>query len=671
MEQSRYNKDEIKLLPINPGIYRFYAKNNDLIYVGKAKNIKKRVQSYFTKQKNISLKTAKMVSQIQDIEFTIVNSEYEALLLESTIIKNNSPKYNILLRDDKTYPYICIINERFPRIMAIRKMNKSTGEYFGPYSDLSTMNSILDLIKDTFTIRTCKFNLSKPNIENKKIKVCLEYHIKNCKGPCEGLQSQKDYDNDITQIRNILKGNFQEVRKMLNKKMLQYAQNLNFEKAQQIKEKIIAIDKYYAKSLIISPIHTKDIDVFAITTDSIDVNRKFCTLNDKIVQNSILDKPDFTDKNAEIIPYINKISTSKISNNDNNVPNCFNKIFISYLKIHKGVIVFTKNIEIARKLDESVEEIFTLAIVHLRSEYSSNAKEVISNMNFEKINHLRLKGNKNPKFDIKKDINIIFPKKGDKRKLLELAIKNVLNAKKDTIEKKRMQENKSWPMLKQLEIDLGLSTIPRHIECFDNSNMGGSNPVAAMICFKDGHPYKKGYRHYNIKTVEGPNDYASMEEIIERRYDYQRSSRSRNLDFPDLILIDGGKGQLNSAVKTLKKLNLYDKVEIRSIAKKLEEIYKPNDQFPLHLCKTSNSLKFVQKVRDEAHRFAINFHKLQRSKNAFKSELDDIKGIGLKTATILLKHFGSVKKIKKASSQELVDIIGSHKSKIILKYFKI
>ncbi len=670
MGNTRYTKNNLDSLPSEPGIYKFYTKDDILIYVGKANSIKKRVKSYFSKQKKTSPKTTKMVSQIYGIEFTIVNSEHEALLLESSVIKNNNPKYNILLRDDKSYPYICIMNERFPRILATRNVIKKAGEYFGPYPDLSTMNNILELIKDTFTLRTCKFNLSKKNIDSKKIKVCLEYHIKNCKGPCEGLQTQKNYDNDILQIRNLLKGNFQEVRKNLNLKMLQYAKNLQFEKAQNIKEKISAIDKYYARSLIISPKNERDIDVFAITTDSCDLNTKLSNIRHNLHTPNKISKNIQTDKIPLSEPITDDFITQTPSTEKNETiteglikqePSNFKKVFISYIKIHKGVVVFTKNMELSRNLEESLKEILILAIVHLRFEYGSSAKEIITNVNIIDSSDLK-------SISDDETLKVIFPQKGDKRKLVELAIKNALNAKKDAITKNKTLENKKYSLLNQLMLDLGLNSIPRHIECFDNSNTLGTNPVSAMVCFKDGMKYANGYRRYNIKTVKGPNDCASMEEVILRRYD-DENSKHKKLDTPNLIIIDGGKGQLNSAIKSLKKINLNDKIEIRSIAKKLEEIYKPRDPFPLLLCKTSSSLKFIQKIRDEAHRFAINFHKSKRLKSSFKSELDNIKEIGPKTMHKLLSKFGSVKNIKEASSYELIEVIGKHKAQIVLQYF--
>ncbi len=605
MKTTKYSIDEINLLPKEPGIYKFYDIHDNLIYVGKAKNIKKRINNYFIEKKETSIKTRKMVNKINHIEYTIVNSEYEALLLENNIIKNNNPKYNILLRDDKTFPYICILNERFPRIISTRKVDKKIGHYYGPFSNLPTMYNILELIKDIYTIRTCNLNLSENNIKKNKFKVCLEYHIKNCKGPCENLQSENDYNEDIIQIKNILKGNFQEVKKQLKLKMNIASENLKFEIAQNYKEKIKAIDHYYSKSLVTNPTQIKDIDVFAIKADLIE-------------------------------------------NND------FNKVFISYIKIQKGLITFTKSIEIQRKLDETLKEILSLAIIYLREKHNSKAKEIISNMDLKGV-----------------DLNAatILPKIGDKKKLLDLAIKNVLNSKKDFFKKKEKGIDKSNIILENLKKDLNLKNIPNHIECFDNSNLQGTTPVAAMVCFLNGKPSKKNYRHFNIKTVLGPNDFASMEEVVERRYKKIILDKEKKLNFPDLIIIDGGKGQLNSAIKILKKLNIYDKIEIISIAKRLEEIYKPNDQYPIHLSKISPSLKLIQRIRDEAHRFAITFHKLKRDKKDIKSELDNIKGIGPKTIQSLLKHFKFIKNIKKASEKDIIKLIGKNKARIIKQYF--
>ena len=605
MKATKYSIDEINLLPKEPGIYKFYDASDNLIYVGKAKNIKKRINSYFIEKKETNIKTRKMLKKIHHIEYTIMNSEYEALLLENNIIKNNNPKYNILLRDDKTFPYICILNERFPRIISTRKVDKKIGQYYGPFSNLPAMYNILELIKDIYTIRTCNLNLSENNINKNKFKVCLEYHIKNCKGPCENLQSEDDYNEDISQIKNILKGNFQEVKKDLKLKMNEASKNLEFEIAQNLKEKIEAIDHYYSKSLVTNPSQIKDIDVFAI-------------------------KADFDD------------------NND------FNRVFISYIKIEKGLITFTKSIEVQRKLDETLKEILSLAIIYLREKHRSEAKEIISNID--------LKG-------IDLNTNTILPKIGDKKKLLDLAIKNVLNSKRDFFKKKEKGIDKSNIILENLKKDLNLKNLPKHIECFDNSNLQGTTPVAAMVHFLNGKPSKNNYRHFNIKSVLGPNDFASMEEVVERRYKKIILDKENKLKLPDLIIIDGGKGQLNSAIKILNKLNIYDKVEIISIAKRLEEIYKPNDQYPIHLSKTSPSLKLIQRIRDEAHRFAITFHKLKRDKKDIKSELDNIKGIGPKTIQNLLKHFKFVKNIKKASEKDLIELIGKTKTKIIKDYF--
>ncbi|MCP3659293.1 MAG: excinuclease ABC subunit C [Bacteroidetes bacterium] len=604
MKIHRYTKNQINLLPKNPGIYKFYGIKENLIYVGKAKNIKKRVNSYFTDKKEPSIKTRKMVKKVEYIEYTIVNSEYEALLLENNLIKNNKPKYNILLRDDKTFPFICILDERFPRIITTRKVEDKMGEYYGPFSNLQAMYKILDLIKDTFTIRTCNLNLSKKNIEKKKFKICLEYHIKNCKGPCENFQTENDYNDDINQIKNILKGNFNEVKKRLKNQMLESAKNQKFETAQEYKEKIEAIDQYYSKSLVTNPINAIDIDIFAITTDNTNAN--------------------------------------------------FEKAYISYIKIKKGLITFTKNIEIQRKLEETIKEILILGIVYLREQHASNAKLIITNINIEKeiLN-----------------AEVLVPKIGDKRKLLELAIKNVLLAKKDNLEKDQKNKDKSNVVLYNLQKDLNLKKLPINIECFDNSNLQGTTPVSAMVSFINGKPSKKNYRHFNIKEVSGPNDFASMEEVVRRRYK-KILLENRIEGLPNLIVIDGGKGQLSSAIKALKNLDIFNKIEIISIAKRLEEIYKPNDSYPIHLNKSSSSLKILQYIRDEAHRFAINFHKHKRDKQNIKSELHNIKGIGPKTVQLLLKHYKSINGIKETKKENIIELVGISKAKLIESFLK-
>ncbi len=595
MKISSYSINQRNLLSSNPGIYRFYDKFGVLIYVGKAKNIKKRVVSYFNKSTNHSLKTQKMVNQVDSIECTIVNSEYEALLLENNLIKNNNPKYNILLRDDKTYPYLCILDERFPRIISTRDLKRHKGKFFGPFTDVGSMNKILSLIKELFKIRTCNYNLSIANIEKKKFKVCLEYHIKNCKGPCENLQSEDNYNNDMSQIEHILKGNFFFVKKELKIRMNEASNKLEFEIAQKYKEKINALDKYYHKSLIINPLKSENLDVFSITS------------NDK-------------------------------------------KGFVSYLKVMNGIITFTQTIEIDKKLEESDEEILLTVIIYLRQKHKSNSVEIISNidLNNESLN-----------------AKTIVPKIGDKRKILDLAIKNSLLAKKESISKNfNERENKTLNIIHE---DLNLKSVPNYIECFDNSNTQGTNPVAAMVCFKDGKPSKKLYRLFNIKTVKGPNDYASMKEIVLRRYKKIVEDKE---PLPNLIIIDGGKGQLSSAISALKEVGILEKVDIISIAKKLEEIYKPNDPYPIHLDKKSFSLRLIQRIRDEAHRFAIKFHKRKRDIKSIKTQLEGIKGIGPKTIQILLRTFGSISNIKNSTLEEISNIIGNKKASLIKQFLK-
>lgn len=596
MEVPYYTREEYHKLPDEPGVYKFHNKDKKLIYVGKAKNLKKRVSSYFNKTLHTNRKTTKMVSEIETIEFTIVDSEFEALLLENSLIKKNQPKYNILLKDDKSYPYILLTDERFPRIMPTRRMVPGAGKYFGPFASVKAMNNILDLIRSLYTLRTCRYDLSEKNIAQDKFKVCLEYHIGNCKGPCEGLQTEEDYDKDIAQISSILKGNLGVPRNYFRQKMQEAAEQLDFETAQAYKEKQELLSKYQAKSTVVNP-QIGDTDVFTIVSDE------------------------------------------KVA-------------FINYLRANNGAIVLTKTIEVKKKLDESEEDILALMIVELRDRYLSNTKEILTNIELP--------------FTINQ-VHITVPKIGDKRKLTELSIKNALYYKKERNNKilsSKQQENR---ILIKIRDDLRLKKLPMRIECFDNSNLQGTNPVASMVCFVNGKPSKKDYRKFNIKTVTGSDDFASMHEIVFRRY---KRLITEETDLPDLIVIDGGKGQLSAACKALKELNIYGEVPIVGIAKRLEEIYTPEDPYPLHIDKKSESLKLLQHIRDEAHRFAITFHRQKRSNSTFRSELEDIEGIGKKTALSLLKNFKSVKRIKEASLEELSSLIGPQKAKSVRKAFK-
>ena len=565
MKVPYYTPDQVRLLPDQPGVYKFYNDERTLIYVGKAKNLKNRVSSYFNKSKGANRKTRKMASEVRTIEFTIVNSEFDALLLENSLIKKNQPRYNILLKDDKSYPYILLTDERFPRIIPTRRLIHGQGKYFGPFASVKGMNNILDLLKNLYHIRTCRYDLSEKNVREKKYKVCLEYHIGNCKGPCEALQAEEEYNADIEQATNILKGNLAVARSYFRVKMQEAAENLEFELAQQYKEKTALLAKYQAKSLVVND-HIGDTDVFTIVSD---------------------------DQMA----------------------------FVNYLKANKGAIVLTKTIEVKKKLDESDPDILALIMVEMRERYRSTATEVLSNVEAP----LTIDG-----------VSFTIPKIGDKRKLVDMSIKNALYYKRERFN--RVQDNKqriSRVVLK-LQEDLGMKVPPVHIECFDNSNMQGSFPVASMVCFKNGRPSKKDYRKFNIKTVVGPDDFASMYEIVFRRY---RRLIDEDLEMPQLIVIDGGKGQLSAACRALKDLGIYGDIAIIGIAKRLEEIYRPEDPYPLHIDKKSESLKVIQRARDEAHRFAITFHRQKRSNAAFRSELEDIKGIGKKDRDFTAQEF--------------------------------
>ncbi|MEQ9443875.1 MAG: excinuclease ABC subunit UvrC [Cyclobacteriaceae bacterium] len=591
MEIPYYTPDQVHLLPDQPGIYKYYDVDRTLIYVGKAKNLKKRVSSYFTRSKNTNRKTAKMVREIRTIEFTIVNSEFDALLLENSLIKKNQPKYNILLKDDKSYPFILLTNERFPRIIATRQRIPDAGIYFGPFASVKAMNNILELFRNLYTLRTCRYDLSEENIKASKYKVCLEYHIGNCKGPCEDLQSEEDYNRDIEQATNILKGNMGVARTYFKEKMQQAAEALEFEVAQQYKEKLSLLVKYQAKSVVVNT-HIGDTDVFTIVSD-------------------------------EQIAYIN------------------------YLKANKGTIVLTKTIEIKKKLDESDEDILMLMIVELRERYLSATKEILTNIAVP----VSLE-----------DVTITIPKIGDKRKLVDMSVKNALYYKQERVNRVQEYQQRVSRVVLKLQEDLRLKHPPLHIECFDNSNLQGSNPVASMVCFKNGKPSKQDYRKFNIKTVVGSDDFASMYEVVFRRY---KRLLEEEIELPNLIVIDGGKGQLNAACQALKDLGIYGDVPILGIAKRLEEIYTPEDPYPLHIDKKSESLKLIQRIRDEAHRFAITFHRKKRSNAALRSELEDIKGIGKKTVLSLLKNFKSVKNIREVSEEELAGLIGASKAKAI------
>jgi len=587
-------KEAISSLPDSPGIYRYYNREEELIYVGKAKSLKKRVSSYFNKQSQYNRKTEKLVSEIARIEFTMTNSEFDALLLENNFIKQNQPKYNILLKDDKTFPYLCILKERFPRIIYTRKYLPKQGEYFGPYTSVVSMKAVLELVRQLYSIRTCSLLLSQENIEQKKFKVCLEYHIGNCKGPCEGLQEEASYLEEIVQARNILKGDLSVVEDEFSRRMNEASAALEFEKAGLYKYKLELVEKFQTKSLVVNRKLT-DIDVITITSSE-------------------------------------------------------THAFVNYLQIKEGSIIFSKNIEVKKKLDEADEDILSLVVQELRSTYQSNNPEVYTNRT------LTVKSD---------DFENVVPQIGDKKKLVDLSLKNALYLKKEKEIDKEEQKAKKNKVLHIMQENLRLLNYPKIIECFDNSNFQGANPVASMVRFVDGKPDKKGYRHFNIKTVTGPDDFASMKEIVGRRYKRIMEEES---EYPQLIIVDGGKGQLSSACEALQELGLYGKIPIIGIAKRLEEIYYPEDSVPLLISKKSPALLLIQRIRDEAHRFAITFHRQKRSKTTFVTEIENIPGIGKKTADKLLAHFKSVKKIKEANVEELITLVGRNAAEKIAKH---
>lgn len=591
-----YLKNLISVLPGRPGIYQFFDNTGKIIYIGKAKNLKKRVSSYFSKQHE-SRKTAMLVRNIADIKHMVVETEQDALLLENNLIKKYQPRYNIRLKDDKTYPWICIKNEPFPRVFKTRNLIKDGSKYFGPYTSIYTVRTLLELFKSEYKLRTCNYQLTDENINSGKYKVCLEYHIGNCEGPCEGLVSAEKYNQGIEDITDILKGNISGVIKHLEIRMADMASQMNFEEAQEIKEKYDSLKRYQSKSTIVSPTIT-DVDVYTIEQD-----HKFA--------------------------------------------------YINYLKVIKGAIIQTFTLEIKKSLDESAGELLLAGIVDIRQKIYSNAREIL--VPFSLRTHLE-------------GITFRVPQRGDKKKLLDLSYRNAkyFRLEKDkqlVLKNPKIREER---ILKTIQKDLQLTEIPVFIECFDNSNMQGSNPVAACVVFKNAKPLKKEYRHYNIKTVEGPNDFASMEEVVYRRYKRLLEEEKK---LPQLIVIDGGKGQLSSAVSALEKLNLRGKIAIIGIAKRLEEIYFPGDSVPIYINKNSETLKVIQQLRDEAHRFGITFHRNKRSKNIATSELNQIKGIGEKTTKKLLLDFKSVKNIKESGKERIIKSIGLSKAEIVYSYF--
>lgn len=591
-----FRKKIAHTIPHEPGIYKYRDEQGTLLYVGKAKDLYNRVTSYFNLA-NQTRKTQLMISKATQIEFTVVENERDALLLENVLIKEHQPPYNVSLKDDKTYPWICIKNERFPRVFMTRTFIKDGSQYFGPYTSVLRARTILDFVKTVYQLRTCSLWLSEKNIDAKKFRVCLEYHIGNCKGPCENHQSEEDYMQSILQIRSILKGNISPVVNSLKEKMNDFATHMKFEDAGKIKQKLNALEDYRVKTTIVNPmIH--DVDVFSFLTDE-------------------------------------------------------KKMFVSFLKVMNGSIIQTQTIELKKNMEEDDDELLLFAIHELRTRFESTSKEIVLE---KKIIYPDEK------------VSVTVPQKGDKKKLLELAHTNAVffRSSRRLTEIGLKEKNPATRILEKLKDDFRLTEIPIHIECFDNSNFQGAYPVSSLVVFKNAKPSKKDYRHFNIKTVEGPDDFASMEEVVYRRY---KRMIEENQPLPQLIMIDGGKGQLSSALKSLEKLNLVGQVAIAGIAKKLEEIYFPGDKLPLYVNKKSESLRLIQRIRDEAHRFGITHHRSRRDKGTLKTSLSDIKGIGKETADKLLKHFRSVAKIRSATNEEINKVIGIAKTKLLAEYF--
>jgi excinuclease ABC subunit C len=593
-------KTKIPLLPNEPGVYRYFDEEKNVIYVGKAKNLKSRVSSYFYNYARHDRKTKRLVQSIYDMTYTVVPTEYDALLLENTLIKEFQPKFNILLRDDKTYPYICITNERFPRVITTRRIeDRNLGKMYGPYVNSKAMYALLEMFTQLYTLRTCKYNLSEENIAAQKYKICLEYHIGNCKGPCENLQTEDDYLSEIEQIHSILKGHIAPAKVFFEEKMQESAQKLAFEKAHQYKQKLEFLNNYQNKATVVNP-SIKDLDVFSIQADA---------------------------------------ATA----------------FVNYLKIINGTIIQSQTLEIKKKLEETDEEILLIAIVELRQLYESNAPEIVTNIAIE--------------MDVKAQITI--PQIGDKKKLLEMSLRNVMYVRHEKAEKDAIAQsgatNRRDRVLIKLKQDLQLKNLPRRIECFDNSNIQGTNPVSAMVCFINGQPSTRDYRHFIPKTVIGPDDFATMREVVERRYTRLLEEKA---ELPDLIIIDGGKGQLSASCEALKKVGLYGQIPIIGIAKRLEEIYFPEDTIPLYIDKKSESLKLIQRCRDEAHRFGITHHRNRRSNNFLISSLESIEGIGKTTATKVLKQYKSITNIKNAPEEELNELLGKDKAQRIREFLE-
>ncbi|MBS0010026.1 MAG: excinuclease ABC subunit C [Bacteroidales bacterium] len=588
-------RDIARMLPDSPGVYRFYDKAGNLIYVGKAKNLRKRVASYFAR--SLTGKTRVMMARVNEIRHTVVESESEALLLENNLIKRHQPRYNVMLKDDKTFPWICIKEEPFPRVFMTRNVVRDGSVYYGPYTSVVMVRTLLGLIKKLYPLRTCSYNLSQENIDAGKYKVCLEYHLGNCLGPCEGKQRRQAYDESIRQVKEILKGNLHSLTRYLKDLMSDYAAGLKYEEAQVIKEKLELINKYRSKSTVVNP-RIRDADVFGMDEEE-------------------------------------------------------GRLYVNYLKIIRGAVIQTHTVELRKRIEEDNNELMSLVITELRGRHSSGAPEII----LAEQPDIQIDG-----------VKYTVPRKGDKKRLLELSERNARVYKLNQLRNKISQPaDRTRQNLEKLQKDLHLPSLPVHIECFDNSNIQGSNPVAACVVFRNARPSKKEYRHYNIKTVKGSDDYASMEEVVFRRY---RRMLDEDSSLPDLVIIDGGKGQLNAAVKSLENLGLRGKITVIGIAKRLEEIYFPGDPVPLYIDKNSVSLKIIQHLRNEAHRFGISFHRDKRSKGMTKSSLDDLKGIGPKTKDRLINKFGSLEKIKSVPPEDIEKVIGKSKTAKIIDFLR-
>ena len=597
MELEHFRQQIGPYLSTNAGVYKFIGDENKILYVGKAKNIKNRVSSYFNNLNQTSSRLKLLVKKAVKIEYTVVETEHDALLLENSLIKKHQPKYNIQLKDSKTYPFIKITNERFPKIYLTRNRENDGSEYLGPYTSVNKVRTILEFIKNLYPVRTCNYNLSEANIKKGNFKICLEYHLGNCMGPCEGFQSEDEYNKNIEQVKDILKGKSNQVIQHIKEKINEYAENYEFEQAENYKKKLLILENFQAKSTIVNPtIH--NVDVFSVV-------------------------------------------------------DAYENVFISYLKVINGTIIQTHAVHIKNRSEETIEEILEYTVFDLRQKFNSNSTEIILPISIDYP---------------EENTTITVPQRGDKKKLMDLAYKNALQYKDQILtrlDKHKAKTSQERVML-QLKNDFNLANLPEHIECFDNSNIQGSFPVASLVVFKEAKPSKKDYRHFNIKTVEGPNDFASMEEVVFRRY---KRLIEENQPLPQLILIDGGKGQLSSAMASIDKLGIKNKVTVAAIAKKLEEIYFPGDPIPLHINKRSEGLRLLQQIRNEAHRFAITFHRNKRSKS-INTGLLNIKGVGSKTAEKLLKEFKSIKKIKTASTQELEEVVGKHAANLVKIHFE-